>query len=364
MLYYNVLERNLIFKRPALTSRGEYVERRVWYVFLSKELLTKEHCEELLLKPYLWGHGLVGVGEIAPLYDLSIDYCSDFLNKIHFCCRNFLTDTGVDFDGLRLYPSICFGIETALMSLNSLDGLSFFDTSFARGESPVLTNGLVWMGSLEQMKADLYKKVSLGFRCIKCKIGALDFEQELELLRIVRTEFGQHQLQLRVDANGAYSVEQAKEVLSILNSMSVHSIEQPIRAGQWDEMRKLCQSTLVPIALDEELIGVSDLIEKREMLSYIRPQYLVLKPTLHGGVTGVREWIDCAKDFGIGYWLTSALESNVGLNSIAQLAATLDGAERWQGLGTGALFVKNVEHLGLSLKGEELWSKNSCNLEG
>lgn len=363
MLHYKILSHTLLFKRPAKTSRGAYLERKVWYVFLSEEVLSVAQCEQILAHPDKWGGEKVGVGEIAPLFDLSFEYHDDFQKDIEFCCSSFINDDGIDFCALKPYPSICFGLETAWLSLKSQDGLSFFDTPFSRGESPLLINGLVWMGGLEQMKSELRAKVSAGFKCIKCKIGALDFEHELELLRIVRTEFGQHQLQLRVDANGAYSVEQATEVLSILNSMSVHSIEQPIKAGQWDEMRKLCQSTPVPIALDEELIGVSDLIEKREMLSYIRPQYLVLKPTLHGGVTGVREWIDCAKDLGIGYWLTSALESNVGLNSIAQFAATLNGAERWQGLGTGALFVKNVEHLGLSLKGEELWSKNTCNLD-
>jgi hypothetical protein len=181
MLHYKILSQTLLFKRPAKTSRGVYLERKVWYVFLSEEVLSVAQCEQILAHPDKWGGEKVGVGEIAPLFDLSFEYHDDFQKDIEFCCSSFINEDGIDFCALKPYPSICFGLETAWLSLKSQDGLSFFDTPFSRGESPLLINGLVWMGGLEQMKSELRAKVSAGFSCIKCKIGALDFEHELDL---------------------------------------------------------------------------------------------------------------------------------------------------------------------------------------
>jgi L-alanine-DL-glutamate epimerase-like enolase superfamily enzyme len=262
---------------------------------------------------------------------------------------------------MRPYPSMLFGLETALLSLERHPNL--IDTPFSRGEVGIPINGLVWMGSYEEMEQRLEEKLEQGFRCIKLKIGAIDFEQELDLIKKIRQRFSHHDVELRVDANGAFHYEDGDALykLELLSQYALHSIEQPIRKGQWANMAELCRESPLPIALDEELIGVNDPEQKRQMLRIIKPAYIVLKPSLHGGMMGCREWIGIADEEGIGSWITSALESNIGLNAIAQFCSSVygDAITFPQGLGTGQLFTDNIP-MPLEIRGNELWiSKNS-----
>ncbi|MBO5699517.1 MAG: o-succinylbenzoate synthase [Bacteroidaceae bacterium] len=359
MINYYVLPHTLQFKRPARTSRGEYRDKKVWYVFLSVEPLSEELCLTYLKEPSRWGGCRIGVGEIAPLYDLSCDFVDNFEAVIGDClqrCYELQTnDAFINYDVLQEFPSILFGVETAWYSLHAPDGLALFDSDFSNAKRCIHINGLVWMSDLAEMERQALEKIKLGFKCIKFKIGALDWHKELEIIERIRTRYSKDELEIRVDANGAFSMWDVFPVLERLNQLDVHSIEQPIKAGQWDSMAELCRCSPISIALDEELIGIHYLDGKHKLMQTICPQYIVLKPTLHGGFKGVDEWVMLAEEMRVGYWLTSALESNVGLNAIAQKAALLNGAERWQGLGTGQLFVENIEGLGLSLEGEALW---------
>ena len=275
-------------------------------------------------------------------------------------CNDVEQKGTLDADALRDYPSMLFGLETALLNLEN--GERLFDTAFSRGEQGIPINGLVWMGSYEEMMQRIEQKLAQGFHCVKLKVGAIDFDAELELLKMIRKRFGPRDVELRVDANGAFKYEDdALYKIELLSQYALHSIEQPIRAGQWSYMAELCRDAPLPIALDEELIGVNNLDQKRQLLNIIRPRYIVLKPSLHGGMAGVREWVDVASDMGIGSWITSALESNVGLNAIAQLCSAVygDGITLPQGLGTGQLFTDNIS-MPLEIRGELLWiTKNS-----
>ena len=334
---YRIEKRVLHFKQPAGTSRGVYTTRKIWLVLLSDGERQ-------------------GVGECAPLPDLSCDALEDeryqsILSKV---CEE-VCDTGiVNYDYPRDYPSMLFGLETALLNLKLGDRL--FDTSFSRGEEGIPINGLVWMGNYEEMLRRMEEKLEQGFHCVKLKIGAIDFEQELDLVRRIRTRFTHHEVELRLDANGAFPYQEALYKLELLSQYNIHSIEQPIKAGQWGYMADLCRESPLPIALDEELIGMNDPEMKRHMLGMIKPQYIILKPSLHGGMMGCREWIDIAADLGIGSWITSALESNVGLNAIAQFASEVYGDHIGmpQGLGTGQLFTDNIP-MPLEIRGDRLW---------
>ncbi len=337
-------ERVLHFKQPAGTSRGVYTERRIWLVTVSDG-------------------SSVGIGECAPLPDLSCDALPPSIYNIvlrRFCDE--VEQTGIiAYEDLRSYPSMLFGLETALLSLQSSQRLS--DTPFARGEEGIPINGLVWMGSYDEMAQRMEEKLRQGFRCIKLKIGAIDFDQELDLLRRIRERFGPREVELRVDANGAFHFDNGDALykLELLSQYALHSIEQPVKAGQWANMAELSRESPLPIALDEELIGINDPEQKRQMLNIIRPSYIVLKPSLHGGMAGCREWIDIARDMGIGSWITSALESNIGLNAIAQFCAHVYGPHITmpQGLGTGQLFTDNIR-MPLEIRRDQLWiSRNS-----
>ena len=334
---FEIEEKTLHFKQPAGTSRGVYTTRKVWLVRLSDG--ERE-----------------GVGECAPLPDLSCDAMEDeayrsILNKV---CEEFCQRQELDNDSWRQYPSMLFGLETAW--LNMTNGDMLFDTAFSRGEVGIPINGLVWMGSYEEMLKRMEEKLEKGFRCVKLKIGAIDFDQELDLVKRIRERFSHHEVELRLDANGAFKYEEALYKLELLSQYAIHSIEQPIKAGQWAYMAELCRESPLPIALDEELIGVNDPEMKRHMLNIIKPRYIILKPSLHGGMQGCREWIETAKDMGIGSWITSALESNIGLNAIAQFASDVygDHITMPQGLGTGQLFTDNID-MGLEIRGDRLW---------
>lgn len=331
-----VLKKQLHFKRPAGTSRGVYTERQVWYV-----VLTDEH------DPH---HR--GIGECAPLPRLSSDDLPHYEDILRRACRALEADGRIDHEALRPYPSIRFGLETALRHYETRS-FRLWQTPFAEGKQGIPINGLIWMGNYEEMHRRIEEKMAQGFRCIKLKIGAIDFERELALLAHIRRRFSPRDIELRVDANGAFSPHEAADKLKRLSRYGLHSIEQPIRAGQWQAMAKLCADTPLPIALDEELIGIDTLEAKRELLDTIRPQYIILKPSLHGGIGGSEEWIKEARERNIGWWITSALESNIGLNAIAQWTASLNPALP-QGLGTGMLFTDNVD-LPLHIEGDRLF---------
>ena len=327
----------LHFKQPAGTSRGVYTTRKIWLISLSDG--QRE-----------------GVGECAPLPDLSCDALPDeeYEARLSQFCASLCQSGALDVDALRDYPSMLFGLETALLNLQNGDRL--FDTAFSRGEVGIPINGLVWMGNHEEMLRRMEEKLEAGFRCIKLKIGAIDFDQELDLIRRIRDRFSFHEVELRVDANGAFPYDEALYKLELLSQYNIHSIEQPIKAGQWAFMAELCRESPLPIALDEELIGVNDPEMKRHMLNIIKPRYIILKPSLHGGMAGCREWIDLARDMGIGSWITSALESNIGLNAIAQFASSVygDHITMPQGLGTGQLFTDNIS-MPLEIRNDQLW---------
>lgn len=337
---FSIIPRTLHFKQPAGTSRGVYTTRQSWFV----EATSDE-------KP-----GVKGVGECAPLPDLSCDARPEYATTLAQLCRMIELTGNVNYDMLRPYPSILFGIETALLDLEHGGKGCLFDTPFTRGEEGICINGLVWMGNFDEMLARLEEKMKAGFHCVKLKIGAIDFSRELELVRHIRCAFSKDQIELRVDANGGFTFEDAPKRLEQLAKYDIHSIEQPIRQHQWARMAELCASSPIPIALDEELIGVNMTQMKQDLLDRIRPQYIILKPSLHGGMRGTREWIELANARGIGSWITSALESNVGLNAVAQLAADIYGPDirMPQGLGTGQLFTDNIP-MNLEIKGDKIW---------
>lgn len=335
MYRIHIEPRTLHFKQPAGTSRGVYTTRRVWYLHLTSDSQP----------------GREGIGECAPLPNLSCDDLPHYEQLLSSLCQE-AAQSGIDYERLRPYPSILFGLETAFRHFER-GTASLWDTPFSRGEQGIPINGLIWMGSYTQMLAQIEAKMQAGFRCIKLKIGAINFEEELSLLKMIRRHFSAKEIELRVDANGAFSPAEALEKLKRLSELDLHSIEQPIRAGQWDSMARLSQLSPLPIALDEELIGVHSTSRKKELLETIHPQYIILKPSLHGGLRGSQEWIAAASQLDIGWWITSALESNIGLNAIAQWCATLHNPLP-QGLGTGALFTDNIP-MPLEVRGDELW---------
>lgn len=315
---YELINRTFHFKQPAGTSRGVYKVRNVQYV----EIIDEDDPNHR------------GIGECAPLPDLSNDE-----------------------------SAMLFAFETAMLNYERRSPI-LFDTPFGRGEEGIPINGLIWMGTYEEMKSRIEEKLKAGFRCVKLKIGAINFDDEIALLKMIRSRFPREVIELRVDANGAFQPgDDARRKLEVLSQLDLHSIEQPIRQGQWEEMQKLCADTPLPIALDEELIGICKHwqgdrnLYKTELLDTIRPQYIILKPSLHGGMKGSEQWINLARERGIGSWITSALETNVGLNAIAHFAAKMYGPniQMPQGLGTGLLFTDNVEGYPIHLKGDEMW---------
>ena len=308
---------------PSGTSRGILKTKETWFLCLKKD-------------------GKSGIGECGLFRGLSIDDRPDYEDKLKWVCNNI----GIGLDRLLAktidFPSIQIGIEQAFLSLHSSSPFKLFTSDFTESNKAITINGLIWMGDRQFMKAQIKDRISQGFNCIKMKIGAIDFQSEIELLASIRKEFSIKDIELRVDANGAFQSYEALEKLKILSSYDIHSIEQPIKQGQLQEMASLCEQSPLPIALDEELIGVFGVTKKKELLQIINPQYIILTPSLVGGFKGSLEWIDLANDFGIEWWVTSALESNVGLNAIAQWTATLKNSLP-QGLGTGSLFTNNFE---------------------
>lgn len=348
----------LQFKEPAMTSRGTYVTHTVWY-------------------PVFKWQDQLALGECAPLPDLSADFLAGGSNEaertqayetkltqyLEQLWQSVQSNVTPDFAALRPYSSILFGLEClhhlygqrksselcselssvprAELNAEPRNAALLWPSSFSAGTQDLPINGLIWMGSFEQMARRIEAKLAEGYRCIKLKIGALDFAREMELLTQLRQRFSPEELELRVDANGAFTPDMVEEKLKALAALTLHSIEQPIKAGQWELMAQLCAHSPIAIGLDEELIGVTERASKERLLDTIKPRYLILKPSLHGGISGCTEWMSLARARGIGYWVTSALESNIGLNAIAQWCGT-QGVTMPQGLGTGLLYTNNV----------------------
>lgn len=313
----------LNFKRPSGTSRGVMTEKETWFLILEKD-------------------GKTGIGECGLLRGLSIDDRPDYEEKLQWVCDNINLGEDTLWEAMVEFPSIQFGVETAFLSLASHNKFEFFPSEFTKSNSSIPINGLVWMGDEAFMKQQIEEKLVQGFNCIKLKIGAIDFEKELELLRLIRSEFPQEKIEIRVDANGAFNSIEALDKLNKLSDYQIHSIEQPIKTNQHDSMSYLCKVSPLAIALDEELIGVFSIGDKENLLLKIKPQYIILKPSLVGGFRGCDEWISLAEKQNIGWWITSALESNIGLNAIAQYTFT-KGSLMPQGLGTGSLYTNNFD---------------------
>lgn len=313
------IKHTLLFKRPSGTSRGVLTEKDTYFLVLEK-------------------NGKKGIGECALLRGLSMDDVPQYEAVLEELCLQLNAD-GLTESLLENYPSLQMGLEMAVRSLHSKSPFELYPSDFTKAKKDISINGLVWMGTFSFMQQQIEEKIASGFTCIKLKIGAIEFEKELRLLEQIRSQFPADQIEIRVDANGAFSPESALSKLKELSAFELHSIEQPIAVNQLEEMKTLCATTPLAIALDEELIGVrSD--QKAELLERVQPQYIILKPSLLGGFKATKEWIDLADSQNIGWWITSALESNVGLNAIAQWAATLS-TTRPQGLGTGSLFTNN-----------------------
>lgn len=326
MLKASAKKYTLNFKQPSGTSRGILTQKDSWFIFVWDE-------SDPLIK---------GVGECALLKGLSIDDRPDYEKKIIEVCNNIQNFQQYLDTGLKEFPSIRFGIEIALIDLKSRGSKILFQSEFTRGIDAININGLVWMGKFDFMKQQIKEKIESGFKCIKLKIGAIDFDKELELIKSIRNEFSKSDIEIRVDANGAFLPEEAMDKLNCLSVYDLHSIEQPIKQGQWEKMEELCERTPLPIALDEELIGINKISQKVQLLENIRPQYIILKPSLLGGFNASEEWIEMAEQNNIGWWVTSALESNIGLSAIAQWTYTLEG-NMPQGLGTGQLYTNNFK---------------------
>lgn len=313
----------LHFKQPSGTSRGILKTKETWFIIIANE-------------------GKKGIGECGILRGLSADDRPDYEAKLKWACANLHLGLDKLYSELLEYPSIQFGLEMAFKSLASNHPFELFPSAFTKGQEAISINGLIWMGDKAFMSAQIKDKIKAGFSCLKMKIGAIDFKTEWQLLKAIRREFSADDIELRVDANGAFSVAEALDKLKYLSELALHSIEQPIKQGQPQEMARLCEATPLPIALDEELIGVFEAEQKQPLLQTIKPHYIILKPSFVGGWKGSAEWIQLAKAQQIGWWITSALESNVGLNAIAQWTYILQNTKP-QGLGTGSLFTNNIE---------------------
>ena len=328
----------LDFKRPSGTSRGVMTTKETWFIVLES-------------------NGKKGIGECGILRGLSADDRPDYEQKLQWTCANIHLGKDALWEALIEFPSIQFGVEMAFQSLASETPFLLFPSAFTEEQKSIPINGLIWMGEPAFMKQQIEEKLAEGFNCVKLKIGAIDFEKELELLQFIRANFDEKQIEIRVDANGAFELNKALDKLSQLAEFKLHSIEQPIQKNNTDRMAELCKTTPFPIALDEELIGVYKLEDKEALLVNIKPQYIILKPSFVGGFKGTKEWILLAEKHHIGWWITSALESNIGLNAIAQWTF-LQQNSMPQGLGTGALYTNNFD-CPLAVSKGQLWYRNN-----
>lgn len=321
MLLAKYKKYNLQFRNPAITSRATMLEKETYFIKIWDET----------------NPNIYGIGECAIFRGLSADDDVNYEAHLKRICNNI---NQISLNEIE-QSSIRFGVETALNDLANNGQRIIFNSNWLDGYNPIPINGLVWMGNQSEMLNRIIEKIEAGFSCIKLKIGGIDFNKEIKLLRFIRGNFSADDLQIRLDANGVFAPENALEYLDKLSKYSIHSIEQPIKQGQWSAMAEICQKSPIPIALDEELIGINEFSLKEKMLSTIKPHYIILKPSLCGGFLGSNEWIELANKHSIGWWITSALESNIGLNAIAQWVATLN-TKMPQGLGTGNLYINNI----------------------
>jgi O-succinylbenzoate synthase len=325
----------LVFIRPAGTSRGVLEQKPCWFISLTTT------------------GGQTGMGEVSFIPGLSLVGREEMETQLEHTCQ--LINSGEIDPGRALpsLPGVQFALETAMRDLETGGGQILYRSSFTEGVAGIPTNGLIWMGTKPFMVSQIREKMKLGFRVLKLKVGSLAFSEELELLRWIRSEFGADDLEIRLDANGAWTAAEAMEKMALFAPFFIHSIEQPIASGQLDAMAQICRDAAIPVALDEELIGITDPAEMNTLLERVRPAYLILKPGLLGGFLVTAQWIALAEAVGAGWWITSALESNIGLNAIAQWTWER-GVNRHQGLGTGALYTNNLTSP-LELRGEKLW---------
>ena len=328
----------LDFKQPSGTSRGVMTHKETWFIIIENDQKK-------------------GIGECGILRGLSCDDRPDYEEKLAWACANIHIGINQLWEALIEFPSIQFGVEMAFQSLASENPFLLFPSAFTKGQKSIPINGLIWMGNEAFMKQQIETKLAEGFHCLKLKIGAIDFDEELKLLDFIRLNFTPEQVEIRVDANGAFDKTEALNKLNQLSGFKLHSIEQPIQKNNTDSMSELCKTSPIPIALDEELIGVFSFEEKEQLLEKIKPQYIILKPSFVGGFRGTNEWISLADKYQIKWWITSALESNIGLNAIAQWTFLKQNSMP-QGLGTGALYNNNFE-CQLEVSEGQLWFKSN-----
>ncbi len=325
----------LQFNTPAKTSRETFITKDTY-----------------LLKVKYANLNFTGIGEASPLWSLSIDSKTGYIPMLNYVCEHINDWKDLLNGKLDQFPSIQFGLETALLDLSNGGNQIVYPSQFTEGKDSIQINGLIWMNDFESMSSEIEKKIQNEFKCVKLKIGAINWEEELTLLKNIRNRFSEKDIELRVDANGAFTPKEALFKLDELAKLKIHSIEQPIKSGQIEDMKKLCESTSIPIALDEELIGISTFKNKFDLLKEIQPQYIILKPSLIGGIKGSNEWINAAATNGINWWITSALEGNFALSAIAQYVYQTKN-KLPQGLGTGQLYTNNF-HTNLSLINDQL----------
>ncbi|MDB5282913.1 MAG: o-succinylbenzoate synthase [Bacteroidota bacterium] len=310
----------LQFTEPVLTSRGQMAFKNGYYLSITDGQNT-------------------GTGECSFIEGLSIDDLANYELVLEELCKS-VEDRASDTFDLNKFPSIKFGLETALLDLKNGGRKVLFENEFTKGKKLIPINGLVWMGNKDFMFQQINTKLEAGFKCIKIKVGAIDFDEELNLLEFIRQKFPADTVEIRLDANGAFNKADVFKKLDDLSKYNIHSIEQPVKQGQLELMKKICKNSPIPVALDEELINPPG-ITPHELLSAIMPQYIILKPSLLGGIENCRTWINSTQQLGIKWWATSALESNIGLNAIAQWVFT-ENSNMVQGLGTGGLYVNNI----------------------
>jgi o-succinylbenzoate synthase len=327
----------LKFVKPAGTSRGILKEKPCWYIRLSSK------------------GGPTGIGEVSFIPGLSVEDGDELEIQVDHICK--LISRGEMEPGQQLpaLPGVQFALETALQDMKTGGQRLLYPSEFTDGKSGIPTNGLIWMGPRSFMISQIREKMKLGFRVLKLKVGALDFKEELEVIRWIRSELGAGDMEIRLDANGAWTPGEARKKMELLSRSGIHSIEQPIAPGQLDELTRLCRDATIPVALDEELIGILDSSSREALMDRVRPPYIILKPGLLGGFSVAANWITLAEKYKAGWWITSALESSIGLNAIAQWTWQL-GVNRPQGLGTGALFTNNIRSP-LEMSGEQLWHR-------
>lgn len=321
----NFFEYNLDFKTPAKTSRDTLTQKTIYIL-------------------QIWdtqNPNFIAQGECSPLWGLSVDNPNNYTEILQALCTDIQNYKFWLHLGLKNHPSIKMGLEMAILNLKNKMPNIYFPSDFTTGKKAIEINGLIWMGEYEGMRQQIIKKIEEGFSCVKLKIGGIDFENELKLLELIRKDFSAKDIELRLDANGSMKTSDVFYKLDQLAQFDIHSIEQPIATKQWQFMHDLCLQSPIDIALDEELIGVEELIEKEKLIRTIQPQYLIFKPSLLGGFVATKEWINLCTQYNIKWWVTSALESNIGLNAIAQFTAITQN-KMPQGLGTGSLFTNNT----------------------